>query len=175
MSAWPVWRGQDMLRAHGWIVVRSSRERYADPDLTIDEMVQVLDDAVRIKDEALWQQLRQWLEEHSDPGLKWTFTDRFNALSGLLQFAASRDHRASCIWDMMRWIAVNGTGSYGIVYVHDDEDTDTNRDFRRGHADNAADYSNVFRVWRILNGKLEELDDPFLSPIIPTINPTEFA
>ncbi len=58
-----------MLNAYGWIVVRTSRERYADPELTVDEMVEVLDDAVRIKDEALWQQLKGWLEHHADPGL----------------------------------------------------------------------------------------------------------
>ena len=160
-----------MLNAHGWIIVRTSRERYGDPELTIDEMVEVLDDAVRIKDEALWQQLRNWLEENADPGLKWQFTDRLNALSGVLQFAASRNHRASCIWDLMRWVAVNGAGSYGLVYVHDDEDSETNTDYRRGD----ADYSNCFRVWRILNGQVEELDDPFLSPIVPLINPSEYA
>ena len=160
-----------MLNAHGWIIVRTSRERYGDPELTIDEMVEVLDDAVRIKDEALWQQLRGWLEEKADPGLKWQFTERFNAVSGLLQLTVSRDHRASCIWDLMRWIAANGSGSYGLIHVHDDEDTEANADYRRGD----ADHSNAFRVWRILNGKVEELDDPFLSPIVPTVNPNEYA
>ncbi len=160
-----------MLNATGWIIVRTSRERYADPELTLDQMVDVLDDAVRIKDEALWQQLRVWLDENADPGLKWQFAEQLNNMSGLLQFAASRNHRASCIWDMMRWIAVNGSGSYGVVYVHDDEDTKGNSHYRRG--DN--DFSNCFRVWRILNGKVEELDDPFLSPIVPLINPNEYA
>lgn len=160
-----------MLNATGWIIVRTSRERYADPELTLDQMVEVLDDAVRIKDETLWQQLRGWLEENADPGLKWQLLEQFNNMSGLFQFAASRNHRASCIWDMMRWVAANGAGSYGMVYVHDDEDSKGNSDYRRGD----ADFSNCFRIWRILNGKVEELDDPFLSPIVPLINPNEYA
>ncbi len=71
----------------------------------------------------------------------------------------------------MRWIAANGAGSYGLVFVHDNEDDGTNTDYGRGD----ADHSNALRIWRILNGQVEELDDPFLSPIVPTINPNEYA
>ena len=38
-----------------------------------------------------------------------------------------------------------------------------------------ADYSNEFRVWRLLHGAVEELADPFLSPVIGRIDPNEFA
>ena len=49
------------------------------------------------------------------------------------------------------------TGSYGLLYVLDDED------YQDG------DYQNEFRVWRLVRGALEERSDPFLSPFIPTV------
>ena len=36
---------------------------------------------------------------------------------------------------------------------------------------NGIDHSNVFRVHRILNGRVEELPDPFFGDIIPNIEP----
>ena len=68
----------------------------------------------------------------------------------------------------MEWVATNGPGSYGLVYVHDDEDNAGNTDYGRG----LMDFTNVFRVWRICNGELTELADPFLSPIVPTVTPS---
>ena len=37
-------------------------------------------------------------------------------------------------------------------------------DHRRGR-----NFENEFRVWKLAKGNLEECDDPFLSPRIPTI------
>lgn len=65
------------------------------------------------------------------------------------------------LWDLLDWIVQNGHGSYGLVCVHD-EDLPRNTTYWRGN----ADYSNEFRVWRIRSGKLDELKDPFLSPIV---------
>lgn len=52
--------------------------------------------------------------------------------------------------------------SYGLLYVHDDEDN------KRG-----SDYSNEFRVWRLARGACEETTDPFLSPYFPTVEVPE--
>ena len=54
---------------------------------------------------------------------------------------------------MFRWVAQELPESYGLLYVHDDE------------ADGQA---NEFRTWRLARGELREMDDPFLSPCIPT-------
>jgi hypothetical protein len=86
-------------------------------------------------------------------------------------FCVARNHRASAVWDMLQWIATNGTGSYGLFYVHDDEDRLGNVDYGRG----AEDFSNMFRVHRLANGLVEELPDPFLSPIVPRLNPSDLA
>lgn len=68
------------------------------------------------------------------------------------------NHRAEYVIDLYRWIGANAPGSYGLLFVRDDEDT------KRG-----ADFSNCFRVWRLQRGELTELNDPFLSPAIPVI------
>jgi hypothetical protein len=72
---------------------------------------------------------------------------------------------------MMTWIAENGPGSYGLFYVHDDEDLIEVKYYGRGE----QDFSNEFRVHRIANGQVTELADPFLSPIVPTLNPSDLA
>lgn len=51
-------------------------------------------------------------------------------------------------------------GSYGTLYVYDDED---------------SVYFNEFRVYVLTRGKVSEKSDTFLSPLIPTIaNKSEF-
>lgn len=71
-----------------------------------------------------------------------------------------RNHRYEPVIDLFRWVAVELPFSYGLLYVHDDEDT------HRG-----ADHVNEFQVWRLARGEFEELADPFLSPYIPTVEP----
>jgi hypothetical protein len=46
------------------------------------------------------------------------------------------------------------------VYVHDDEDLGGSRD-----------KSNEYRVWRLRLGEIDELDDPYFSPIVPNFEP----
>ncbi len=75
----------------------------------------------------------------------------------VLSIAGHRNHRYEPVIDLFRWLAVNGPGSYGLLYVWDDED------HKHG------DYQNLFRVWRLARGVLEERSDPFLSPPIPTV------
>lgn len=69
-----------------------------------------------------------------------------------------RNHRFEAAISLFQWVAAELPDSYGLLYVHDDEDHD------RG-----ADHENEFRVWRMARGRLEELADPFLSPYIPTV------
>jgi hypothetical protein len=75
-----------------------------------------------------------------------------------LTVVGHKNHRYEAVIDLFRWLAEDGPGSYGLLYVQDDEDHQ--RD---------DDYQEVFRVWRLARGTLQELDDPFLSPRVPTI------
>jgi hypothetical protein len=55
-------------------------------------------------------------------------------------------------------VAENLPGSYGLLYVHDDEDIQ-----------DEEDNSNTFVVWKITRGKLTQEKDNYLSPCIPVI------
>ncbi|KRF32213.1 hypothetical protein ASG93_04815 [Paenibacillus sp. Soil787] len=52
----------------------------------------------------------------------------------------------------------NLPGSYGLLYVHNDEDF-------KGEDDN----SNNFIVWKLARGKLTQEKDNYLSPYIPVV------
>ncbi|XGV95347.1 MAG: Imm7 family immunity protein [Leptolyngbya sp. BL-A-14] len=80
-----------------------------------------------------------------------------NGLYALNMFGHN-NHRNESVVDVFKWLSEKTRGSYGLLYIHDDED------FKRGN-----DYTNHFRVWKLALGQLTELDDPFLSPRIPTV------
>ena len=56
---------------------------------------------------------------------------------------------------MLKSIGKYAPGSYGILYVHNDEDIEG--------------LSNEFQVWRLVRGNLEKQKDYYLSPCVPVI------
>ncbi len=153
-----------MLFAHGWAIIQSSREIYtnAKPG-DLDE----IDEKLAINDKKLHNDFKVWISENKDQYLVYSFHEYLNHCNGFLQFTIARNHRSSCIWDLINWLASSSSGTYGITYVHDDEDIIGLNQYGRGK----NDYSNEFRVWRVLKGEVMELEDKFLSPIVPTILP----
>jgi hypothetical protein len=154
-----------MLLGFGWCVLRSSRELCQSDSV---ESVYILDERTQKTDEDLWASFRQWMSANEDPWLKWQLFEALNNHHGLLQFCISRNHRSTKTWEMLKWIASNGPDSYGLFYVHDDEDDVGVEGYGRG----TTSFSNEFRVHRILKGEIAEFPDPFLSPIVPTIDPS---
>jgi predicted SnoaL-like aldol condensation-catalyzing enzyme len=59
----------------------------------------------------------------------------------------------------MEFISQQSLGSYGVVFVHDDEDNGSRT---------SNDFAQSFRVWRILDGKITEHADPLFSPFSST-------
>ena len=88
------------------------------------------------------------LEIHVSRGLNWA--------GPCFTIMGCFNHRREEVIDLFRWVAENGPGSYGLLYVQDDEDP-------------REAYENAFRVWRLARGTLTEHEDPFLSPRIPVI------
>ncbi|WP_158261130.1 MULTISPECIES: Imm7 family immunity protein [Pirellulaceae] len=76
-----------------------------------------------------------------------------NNTSGVLHITSSRNHTAPELFQLLDWIVENALGSYGIIYVLDDE----------------SEYSNEFRVIKINKGNYTFHNDPFLSPIYPEV------
>lgn len=149
----------------GWCHLRSSRAAFA--IATLDDVEQI-DSAIDAADKHLWVAFRDWMAANCDPFTQWQFSEQLNNDTGLLTFAVSRNHRTSSVWEMLEWIATNGPGSYGLFYCHDDEDS-MDREYQGRMP--PMDYVNVFRVHRILNGQIIELDDPFFGPIEGNIDP----
>ena len=155
-----------MLLAMGWAIVRSSRAPYEAVEGLEGTEIDDVDDAVDQADDVLFDALERYLKPHQAPDLEWQFRRRMNNHSGMLHFHSSRNHRGvkPTAIELLEWLAEHGPGSFGLAYLHDDEDV---RD--------GTDHSNEFRVWRLCGGSIEELSDPFLSPIVPNLNPTWLA
>lgn len=148
----------------GWCHIRSSREEYRDAKL---EQLESLDMRVNEADKLLWKQYRDWMATIDCPFLQWQFHEELNFDTGLLTYCVARNHRSSPVWAMQDWIAANGPGSYGLFFVHDDEDGIEDNNPRSP----PMDYDNVYRVHRILKGRVEELDDPYFGLIEGNIDP----
>ncbi|MBK9585331.1 MAG: hypothetical protein KA099_01005 [Alphaproteobacteria bacterium] len=143
-----------MLLGFGWAVIQASRKSYI--KATFDQVFD-LDEVMQSRDSSLHVECRAWLEVCEDPWLKWQFIEHLNNHSGLLQFCTSRNHRTSSIWDLTRFICEQSDGSYGVLYIWDDEDLGE----RAGQ-----NYASSYRVWRILDGQLTEHNDSLFTPLV---------
>jgi hypothetical protein len=159
-----------MLHGYGWCVLRSSREPYRDV-APLGEAIDRIDDAMDKADSELCVLFERWMDDNATAELRWAMYTQPWSRSGVLSYYVARNHRASCVWNMLGWNAEHGPGSYGLLYVHDDEDLMGNESYGRGQ----QDYSKVFRVHRLANGRIDELADPFLSPHFPRVNPSNCA
>ena len=133
-------RGISMFQAHGWAVVTS--ETYETDDKADAELLAAFTEQVGFVRTTN-------IKIHLDVGL--------NGDLHVLSVAGHGNHRCELVIDLFRWLAANSSGSYGLLYVLDDED------FQRG------DFTNEFRVWRLARGVLTEQADPFLTPFIPMV------
>lgn len=149
----------------GWCHLRSSREALRDASL---DDVGSIDAAINRADEVLWATFREWMAANAEPFIQWQLHEHLNNHHGMLTYCVSRNHRASNVWPMLEWIAANGPGSYGLFHCHDDEDTMDRTGYGRR---TPMDYDNVFQVHRLLNGRVEELNDPFFGLIEGNIDP----
>ena len=130
-----------MFEFHGWVSVRSDTyEIDAEPD---DKLLAALKAQI-----ATFEKVSGMVAVHLDTHL--------NGSLHSLTVAGLTNHRFEPAMDLFEWIAEHGPGSYGLLYVWDQED-------------GRADYAHGFRVWRLSRGRLKEVSDPFLSPCIPTV------
>jgi hypothetical protein len=124
-----------MFEYHGWAIVRD--DSYSS-------------DAARLHRTV--EELRQVIREFGDGAgvadVRWV-----NGVC-MVWFAGCPNHRHERVFGLFPWLAERASGSYGLLYVWDDE---------------SHDQQNEFRVWRLLRGRVEETADNFLSPCIPTI------
>lgn len=134
-----------MYSVHGWATISPS---YRNDDALDD----LLDDD---KMDALRDQIANYIREL---GLDRT-EQRMNPFAEIydlnyethLWLTGSNNHATwhQAIMDLFNFIADKAPGSYGLLYVENDED---------------AEHPGHFRVWVLARGALVEHGDPFLSP-----------
>ncbi|RMI27747.1 Imm7 family immunity protein [Nocardia stercoris] len=122
-----------MFEYHGWVHVLSTPEAIdPEPPLPLTE-------------------IRDAVEKLAGTGLV-----DLRAINGELHlhlggYADEADHRPA---ELMREIGRLAPGSYGLLYIHDDEDTKND---------------NSFQVYRLARGWVTEHADWLLSPIVPAL------
>jgi hypothetical protein len=130
-----------MFEFHGWAVVRP-----VDPDSADFHQIGGRNDQA-IK------RVRAAINEAHDECSEFEVRRTSNNLI-VLSAHGLRNHRHEPVIRLFRWLAEAMPDSYGLLYVHDDED---------------AEYANAFRVWRLALGKFSDHSEPFLSPYIPNV------
>jgi len=129
-----------MVEAHGWITLRYSDYHSADAEQN-----------------AFIYKFKQFMQQHYD----WVLHDqigRITSRNGLNCFTLTvlhnHPHNPFYPLDIFAWAAKNSTGSYGMLYYHDDED---------------KVYHNEFQVVILKRGRLTKAVDSFLSPYIEEV------
>jgi succinate dehydrogenase hydrophobic anchor subunit len=128
-----------MVEYHGWITLRESTHDIDDGRL----------DAIAA---TIQGKISGIQAEHTIRGMKVVNATYMIWLGGCTNHWSSDEEEA---FELFRFVASLAPGSYGLLYVWDDE------------AQNEQE--NMFRVWRLARGFLTQHADPFLSPCIPTL------
>ncbi|MEU1605684.1 Imm7 family immunity protein [Micromonospora matsumotoense] len=125
-----------MFEYHGWITLRSTADAVDDdPPLRLDEI----------------RNLINGFTGYGLMDLRPTNGAHHVHLGG---FPNHRGTRGADVVDLFTRIGRLAPGSYGLLYVHDDEDPEHNL---------------AFRVHRLVRGTVSEHADHLLSPAIPTL------
>ena len=129
-----------MVELHGWATLR---ENYAadDEESHIEQIVASLNQKIDEMDID-----RTSLQINYSNG---------EALVTAAKFTNHFSEDIKDIVDFFRQIALLTPGSYGLLYLHDDEDRDG--------------FDNAFQVFVLAKGNFALREDPFLSPYFPTV------
>lgn len=125
-----------MVEVHGWITLR--------------ETYKVVDDD---NVEPLIKQINNEIEKIEYPQIQ----IKVNNGNYYIEFSVYTNHMSSDIDDILGFFETVGKiteGSYGLLYLHNDEDRDN--------------YNN-FIVYRLAKGKVQVLQDEMLSPVVPVL------
>jgi hypothetical protein len=125
-----------MFEYHGWIKLRSTAEAVDDePPLRLDEIQALVNDLAHYA----FVDLRPMNGHH------------------FIHLGGSPNHRGTwgpAVIDLFAKVGQLAPGSYGLLYVHDDED---------------SEHMLNFRIFRLVRGTVTEHADRLLSPVIPTL------
>lgn len=131
-----------MVELHGWLCIRAcagdeDRLPAGSEDAVIQSVLSALEASPR-KTDLQYANGTPYLRTLLDANHRGTETDE--------------------IIELYRKIAETASGSYGMIWLHDDED---------------AQHFNAFQVYLFRRGTMELHPDPWLSPCIPVIEDGE--
>ena len=127
-----------MLELHGWVTIRETYKGSFDEEDHVDIVIEKIENEI--------------------DSLSW-FKPQIKALNGewfmeFTIFANRPNPQTQEVFQLYEKIGELAEGSYGMIYLYDDEDEGK---------------SNEFQVYALARGKIREFSDSCLSPIIPTI------
>ena len=128
-----------MIELHGWVTIRETYKVTFDEEEHIEIIVQKIQDEI---DKLHWFK----------PTIKVMNGEWFLEFS---LFSNRKDSRSREIFELYKKIGEIALGSYGLIYLYDDEDMEGKE--------------NLFQVFSLARGIVEEREDSFLSQVIPTI------
>ncbi len=125
-----------MVELHSWITVRETYEICEDAD-----------------DTKIIQNIKQVIQElrYIDVSVKVTNGNYY------IEFSLYANHFSADVKEYLSFFSEIGRiakGSYGLLYLHNDED---------------IAHCNEFQVWRLSRGEVRKFDDKILSPFVPTV------
>ncbi|WP_179338929.1 Imm7 family immunity protein [Winogradskyella ludwigii] len=130
-----------MIEINGWAIIRESYKEEDDDNELLNATIKQIESKLNELD----------------------YSNEFYSLKRLngtyhLSIMVNHNHRVVTehVIDFFKWLALISKGTYGIMYVQDDEDTERGNEAK-------------FKVWSIKKGKVAELDDIYLSPLNPEI------
>ena len=129
-----------MYEYHGWITFVYSIDEVEDEDKKLETAVNYARDLIE-----------QTLPKRYINELKVMNGEYMVSLAGLSNHRGSLEE---ALIKIFKEIGEKAPGSYGLLYISDDEN---------------PEFDNEFQVGKLVRGKFEFVRDPFLSPRIPTI------
>jgi len=143
-----LFEGIDLITYHGWAVTRTGLPLGVGGPDEFEQWSRA--------EAALFEHLKGEVEKLDESVRScFFFNDGFNGMWSVA-VTGQFNHRRDAIMDMYRWLADHGPGSYGLLFVRDDEDPRSSEFYE-------------WRVWRLSRGKLHEFDDLYISPHFPTL------
>lgn len=135
-------KGSKMIELHGWVTVRETYKATYDEEEHMDIII---------------EKIKREIEN-----LSW-FKPQIKALNGecfleFTLFANRKNPQTQEVFGLYKRIGELAEGSYGLIYLYDDED--------KGR-------ENEFQVFSLSRGTVKEFRDSYLSPIIPTVEDKE--
>lgn len=130
-----------MFEYHGWITLRDSFSEENEFESNFDEALSLIEETL------LQSELGNGLVDVR--AVNGTYYVTLNAF---------QNHEAGLIGRLLqfyRYVAEKAVGSYGLLYIHNDED--------------ASGEDNDFQVYVLAKGRVEKKRDVLLSPYVPTV------